>query len=85
MTFLPVMAFSWWMALLVGLIVVILILVSCFYLRNVFSNCGPGLKKADSKLLRNPSFFEKSNSSAPSSAGGSASSINFSPQVQANT
>ena len=76
------MVFSWWMALMVGVIVVILILVSCFYLRNVFTTCGQGLKKADSKLTRNASFFEKTNSSAPSSVGGgSGSSIDFSPQV----
>ena len=67
---------------MVGVIVVILILVSCFYLRNVFTTCGHGLKKADSKLTRNASFFEKTNSSAPSSVGGgSGSSIDFSPQV----
>lgn len=67
---------------MVGVIVVILILVSCFYLRNVFTTCGQGLKKADSKLTRNASFFEKTNSSAPSSVGGgSGSSIDFSPQV----
>ena len=43
-----VMVFSWWMALMVGVVVVILILVTCFYLRNTFDLCGPGLKKADS-------------------------------------
>ena len=67
---------------MVGVIVVILILVSCFYLRNVFTTCGQGLKRADSKLTKNPSFFEKTNSSVPSSVGGgSGSSIDFSPQV----
>ena len=70
---------------MVGVIVVILILVTCFYLRNTFDLCGPGLKKADSKLMRNPSFFEKTNSSAPSSVGGgSGSSIDFSPQVSSD-
>ena len=70
---------------MVGVVVVILILVTCFYLRNTFDLCGPGLKKADSKLMRNPSFFEKPNSSAPSSVGGgSGSSIDFSPQVSSD-
>ena len=78
------MVFSWWMALMVGVIVLILILVTCFYLRNVITTCGPGIKRTDSTLTRNPSFIEKSSTSVSSSVGGgSEASIDFTPQMSA--